>query len=307
MQLQPKNQTTKERVGMFKKLTKHATPTMFVAILALILAATGGAFAATGGAGGSGSGAKATALVGSGAGGNTVAVAAKVKKKAAPKGVKGPAGPKGATGATGATGPAGAAGPGGPAGPAGPAGGAGIAGAAGSPGTSVTSKSIAAGEASKCEGHGGSEFTAGTTKTTACNGTTGFTTTLPQGKTETGTWVDSASKETFEGIDFASISFTIPLENSLEGSHVFFIKKGQAGVEHATECPATNSAEPEATAGNLCVYEIENKEMTPVQIALPSNTALAGADPTGAFVEMEPATEARGHAYGTWALTAPTE
>jgi hypothetical protein len=173
-----------------KRLTKHATPSTFIAFLALIFAVTGVSFAATGATGtGGGKGNKNNQ--------NLVASTAKAKKKAPVKSTRGPAGPKGATGATGATGAAGATGPGGPAGAGGAKGENGAAGAPGTngtgtegkAGTSVTSKTIASG-GSECAGQGGVKLTPGGN---ICNGTTGFTKTLPAGQTETGAWSYASS------------------------------------------------------------------------------------------------------------------
>ena len=105
---------------MFSRIRNrlHLTPSMAIAFVALVLALTGGAFAATPHGGG---GATATAA----------------KSKAKPKakaGPRGPAGPAGKTGATGATGPAGATGPGGAAGAKGETGGAGVQGVQGETG-----------------------------------------------------------------------------------------------------------------------------------------------------------------------------
>jgi hypothetical protein len=72
---------------MFSALRKHLTPGTFIALIALIFAMTGGAFAAS--SSGGGSGAKATASVTRG-----TSVAAAAKSKAKPKaGPRGPAGP----------------------------------------------------------------------------------------------------------------------------------------------------------------------------------------------------------------------
>jgi hypothetical protein len=132
---------------MLSAIRKHLTPSMGVALLALILATTGGAFAATGG----------------GQHPTLTASAAKAKKGArGPRGLTGPAGLKGATGATGA---AGAIGPVGPTGATGPA------GAAGANGVGVTSVKLKEGS-SHCV-QGGVELTSAVGATYVCTGEEG--------------------------------------------------------------------------------------------------------------------------------------
>jgi Collagen triple helix repeat (20 copies) len=282
---------------MFQRIRKHLTPSTLIAIIALVFAATGGAFAATGGTGGSGaSGAKASASV------TPFATTAKAKKKAAPKPVRGPAGPKGATGATGAAGPAG---PAGPAGAAGATGGTGNTGATGNtgtegpPGTSVTNSTLAPGKGGCKEG--GAEFTVGSSKTHACNGTTGFTETLPEGKTETGAWATTATDGSEGHANFAAISFVIPVEPAPtlefvsrweeEGSKPPPNETEPEEKHHATECPGTVE-EPKAAEGFLCVYADSTQE--------------AAASFLGGFAHTWGATPyiSNGSAAGSWAVTA---
>jgi hypothetical protein len=142
--------------GFFGRIKKHFTPSTFIALLALVFALTGGAFAATGG----GRASHAT----------LTAAAAKSKGKAGARGARGPAGPAGKEGKTGPQGPAGAKGETGPAGPAGPTGAASTA--QGPAGESVLISALTPDQEGLCE-EGGSKFTAGGKTTTACNGETG--------------------------------------------------------------------------------------------------------------------------------------
>jgi hypothetical protein len=280
---------------MLKRLTRHATPTMFVAILALVLAATGGAFAASGNGGNAP--AKATT---SATHATLVATAAKAKPKT--KVVKGPAGPKGATGATGPAGAAGATGPGGPAGavgPAGPAGGTGPQGPAGTPGTN------------------------GTNGTNGKNGTPGAIhpgETLPSGASETGAWVVKG-----QAIQQTAISFSIPLaagaepkytsgceKNPVETScqvHYINIKGKEVNGEEdevspLPQCPGS-AVEPKAEPGNLCIYTGVELEIasSDADIVNPA-TGSSGAATTGARLEFGGQSLEAG-AAGTWAVTAP--
>ncbi len=300
-----------------------------ISVIALVFAMLGGAYAATNNGGG-----KATA-------------SAKAKR--------GPRGPKGATG------PAGPAGPQGPAGANGKDGSNGVNGEDGAPGakgqdgakgkdgTSVTNTAEPAG--TNCT-EGGSKFTVGAgAPSFACNGKkgekgdagkdgeTGFTETLPSGKTETGAWSFGkiANKgELPEGQPFGSpllvpISFPIPLAGSgLDGKEVHYLNEGfpsGASAEEEEDCPGT-AAEPKAKAGHLCVYVNQGSSLIdfqtlkgtyfPFEIAKAGN-AQAGASPSGAVIkialnnkeeEIEPEVFAPAEgigafALGTWAVTAP--
>jgi Collagen triple helix repeat (20 copies) len=201
-------------------------------------------------------------------------------KQISPKVLKSLKGNAGAHGAQGAAGPAGAngpAGPGGaqgPAGPGGPQGPKGEAGAKGEPGT---------------------------------NGTTGFTKTLPKGETETGSWAYSFVIGEAEATQIVPISFSIPLKNELGSTEVHYILAGEAST---TECPGS-VAEPQAVAGNLCVYaaqlgSFESFQVSPPQIANPSGpfeSANVGAGKTGALLTFGPPAKFK-VGYGTWAVTA---
>src|SRR6202453_4664656 len=244
---------------MFSAIRKRirVSPATVIALVALVFALTGGAFAASSHNNGSG---KATAQASS----NTaLATAAKSKKKTAPKPVRGPAGPKGATGATGPAGAAGATGPGGPVGvkgETGPAGPTGATGTTGANGTSVPSAKVLS-SSSTCEKLGGSEFTSASGKTTACNGKEGSPWTakgtLPEGSSERGQWAIAGSQA---GLRATSISFGIPLAGPLEEErvHVIGIEEGskeanQAAAITSGECTGTWET-PGAANGNLCIF-----------------------------------------------------
>jgi hypothetical protein len=193
------------------------------------------------------------------------------------KGAAGAAGAKGAAGPPGPAGPAGAAGAGtaGPQGPAGAAGAAGPKGENGKPGEKGPP------------------------------GTTGFTETLPSGKTETGTW----TAESFpgnEGSVFAPISFQIPLELGLDENHVVFLGEGET---EPINCPGTVSS-PDAKAGFLCVYTgkltLAPSSLGPIHKPTEQFFSEVGTTPAGALLIFEPTepTETQ-FGFGTWAVTAP--
>lgn len=296
---------------MFQQVRKHLNPATIIAFVALIFAATGGAFAASGG---------------DSHGTLTASTATKKKSKtpAGKPGPRGPAGPKGATGAMGATGATGPAGPGGPAGPAGPTGPAGT-GTAGTNGTngndgtngvSVTSKEQASGTLGPCT-VGGSEFTSASGKTYACNGKNGGggSGTLEQGKTETGTWssvTSSSFNKAEESDESASISFAVPLEEPIVGAHAVFVTTTEQSNKSGTNYSHCGGdvEEPKAEEGYLCVYQgltvTEGAFSTyaVTQIQLPG-TATAGAGTSGAIASIYYHGEAEGHEMrGSWAVTA---
>jgi hypothetical protein len=213
---------------------RFGTAGLIVAIFALVVALSGGAYAASGG----------------GLTGKQKKEVEKIAKKFAGK--PGPAGANGTNGANGANGTNGAAGPQGP---------------KGDPGL------------------------------------TGFTSVLPKGSTETGTWA-SAYEEV--GL-LVGISFSIPLKEPLDAAHVIAEPLGYNGEDE--NCPGTVAA-PKAKKGYLCVYTggktgssaiaeiFDPSTGTPVSLG---GSATEGAATTGAGLALE----VPGYIAGTWAVTAP--
>ena len=215
---------------MFSALRKQVTPATIVALMALVFALTGGAFAASGGGGGA-SPAKPNVSVGS-----TVALATLAKSKAKAKvGPRGPAGPAGKAGASGAQGPVG---------PAGAQGAQGTAGAAGAKGETGP------------QGPEGKAGKPGANGENGENGTTGFTDTLPAGKIETGTWAVRGTVKTEGEKLVTAISFPIPLSAPASIEYI------ESSTNPQFECPGgveKPQAEPRVlapgvTEGILCVY-----------------------------------------------------
>jgi hypothetical protein len=275
---------------MFQRLRKHINATTIMAFVALVFALTGGAFAATGG----GSGPKATASTGRAA--SFTASTSKAKKKAAPKGTRGPAGPKGATGATGATGLPGPAGATGPAGPTGPSGGTGPAGNNGSNGTSVT---VGAAPSNKECPAGGVTYISASGSNAICNGkngATGFTSTLPSEKTETGTWLGGVHLAPGEGGSFstaevAPISFSIPLAAPLVNTNECGEGANPACVIHIIlfgetaplGCTGGTLEKPTAEPGNLCIFVRERVLLTGYPQPQPQPDGIFELSPEGVF------------------------
>jgi Collagen triple helix repeat (20 copies) len=302
---------------MLSAIRRHVSPATVMAFVALIFAMTGGAFAVTNHGGGSG--AKASASM-------TASAAKKYKSKA---GARGPAGPKGATGATGATGPAG---PAGPAGLMGPAGGTGPQGSAGTNGTngengkqgepgkngkgvistpfSGTEEPVGAGEPCKKAGGDTVEVEDTGKKSYVCNGGAAggsFPETLPEGKTEKGTWGVVLPASETESYAFSPISFSVPLE--VKPKELNYVSSGETIVG---KCEGT-AEEPTAANGYLCVYEAGHSQN--LTKALGNNllsTSVKGATKTFSFVKTgalvdihdEEATGIEANIWGTWAVTA---
>jgi Collagen triple helix repeat (20 copies) len=274
---------------MLSNVRKHLTPSTGIALIALVFALAGGAFAANGGGGSPGNTTKS----------GTSARALAMISKAKAKGKTGPRGPAGPAGKTGPAGPAGAPGPAGPQGPQGPQGTPGANGQNGTPGSpgangeSVTSKTVPTGSV-KCSGLGGVEYTVSGKTTLVCNGQTGFTETLPKGSTETGVWAATGPEAQ------APISFPIPLSGALDGNHVHSVVEGSK----TAECPGTVE-KPAAAEGNLCVYQIETVTIKEIGIIL--NPALAfgsGAAASGADLITGLAVSPAETVHGTFAVTA---
>jgi hypothetical protein len=88
-------------------------------------------------------------------------------------------------------------------------------------------------------------------------GTTGFTETLPKGKTEQGVWATSGNGGTGSG----AISFVIPLASAPATSYVNANGKELTGTGEQTPAVCTGSAaNPTAPEGVLCVYAHPGRE-----------------------------------------------
>jgi|ERR1700722_13775699 len=269
---------------MFSAIRKrmHLTPSTVIATLALVFAMSGGAYAA----------------------GKYVITSTKQISPKVLKALTGKTGANGATGATGATGPSG------PGGPQGPPGNAGAAGAAGQSVTGATASS------KECPA-GGVTYTSASGANAVCsgkNGTTGFTETLPPGKTEKGNWAAAGAPAPFgffgQGL-LAPISFVIPLAVAPQPI-VIGIEEGEGETKEAEaikngECTGT-VATPGAGGGKLCVFVQANNLTSNLALALIYDTGSGSggaANTAGAtvFAKAEDVTKPLS-AAGTWAVTA---
>lgn len=193
-----------------------------IAVIALVFAMIGGAYAASSESG------KATA-------------SAKAKRgprgprgKTGPPGPQGPAGPAGSPGPAGLKGAGGADGPKGATGPQGPQGSQGPAGATGATGAD------------------------GATGASGATGFSGFTETLPSGKTETGYWaLEPMTKE--GGQALSALSYPIPLAAPIQqSSNLHYLKAGEGPTQ---ECPGSAN-NPQAAPGQLCIYALNESGLT---------------------------------------------
>lgn len=259
------------------------TAGLIVAIVALVAALGGGAYAASGGLT-----SKQKKEV------RSIAKAEAGKAaKAGPQGPQGPAGTNGTNGQTGIKGDTGPEGPRGPQGPAGASGPEGAKGAQGVAGTSVTNIPIAPNPANEHCPEGGAQFRVGSGEPTyACNGEGGggggYPEHLPAGRTETGYWeVLGESGVVFSGFALTTISFPLPLET--EPAETIFLEPATATEEEEEKCPG-DPEHPEAAEGVLCLYPSFAGET--LEIASPS--------PFGAELGFAEADKG----VGSWAVTA---
>jgi hypothetical protein len=249
---------------MLSRIGSRVTYANITATLALVFGTSGGALAAT------------HYLLNS-----TKQINPKVLK--ALKGQAGAAGPKGVGGMLGAQGPEGKA------------------GVNGTNGVGVTSREFE-GAAGNCT-VGGSEFMAANGTTFACNGRNGkepkeppreesWPSTLPSGKTETGTWgfVSDA-----EGLTRVPLSFPVPTDEPLEPT----LGKGPVELLEplATDpdCPGSVD-KPKAEPGFICVYSEELED--PLSGQGPVRTS-------GVVLIFKSNSTAPKIDEGTWAMTAP--
>lgn len=259
---------------------RFGTAGVVIAVIALVAALGGTALAASG------------ALTGKQK--KEVEKIAKKFQGTGPAGAQGPAGPAGAKGDKGDSGNAGSAGASGKnaeaisfPGTKGPIGGVTCTegglevtsasattlvcnGKKGTAGKSVTSEELDPGD-ENCP-NGGSEFEA-TSVTYACNGspwTAGGV--LPKGATETGMWsygeiaVHVENEETGEksGSAYASLSFPVPLKESVSSENLHFLEPG----ETTADCLG-NVGDPKAKEGHLCIYAAET-DAAPFFVGLPT-------------------------------------
>lgn len=267
---------------MFSLLRNRFGAPGIIAVVALVFAMVGGAYAAK----------------------KYVITSTSQIKPSVLKALKGAAGAPGATGAAGAKGDAGANG---------------SNGTNGTNGVSVTSQPATVGE---CPAGGTKFTSAsGTGKAcNGEDGAQGDpwvpNNTLPPGATLTGAW--TFGKTTGAQQVYVPISFPIPLAAALDENHVHFIEKNGKetifdGVtpfveKVPTDCLGTPAA-PSAKPGHLCIYTRDLAQTSQVisnilNIEKVGAESQIGASTAGARVFFE-VNNANGQGVGSWAVTAP--
>lgn len=264
-------------------------PGLTVAVIAMLVALTGGAFAAAG------------AL-----NGTQKKEVKKIAQAEAKKFAK--AGPAGAPGAPGAKGDKGDKGD------------QGSQGVAGKPGTSVGATEVLPGEP-ECEARGGAliQKEGAPEAIEVCSGKEGSPWTdggtLPPGATETGSWAFNGTEADTDGIR-VPISFPIPLaQEFIKNAHVHFGIAGSGGAfEAGGACPTEGGLtgpgafEPTAMPGELCVYQNEEEGLFGATFSkiYRYTENLKGATPTGAVLLFE-ATAPVAIGAGSFAVTGCSE
>jgi hypothetical protein len=196
------------------------------------------------------------------------------KKYAGKPGAPGAAGAKGDTGAKGDAGAKGEAGPAGPQGQPGPQGPQGVQGPQGPAGT------------------------------------TGFTSSLPAGSTETGTFA-STYRNGSEGAQvWVPISFSIPLAAAKEQNAAFYMSEKRKEEEENEEIPASGCegsvGHPTAPEGVLCVYPAAETLEGSTFLGFSLNEGAEGYQTAGAALLFFVGGAGGGlEVVGTWAVTAP--
>jgi hypothetical protein len=245
-----------------QRLAAHG-PATTVAVIALVVALCGGAYAAAKGGLTSKQKKQVTAIV-----------QKEIKKNPGPPG---PAGAKGDPGAQGAQGLRGEKGE------------TGEEGEDGTNGKSVSVTPIPVDELEMaCEGRGGVsvEEQGSPPGEEVCNGKEGSPWTaggtLPIGATETGVYAQQADTESGKNGIWAPISFSLPLDGDTQDSateHVKYVEAFPVTPEEIANCPG-NYEEPAASPGYLCVFKNELNAQT--------NTTFQGARNAPGSVSIPP-------------------
>jgi hypothetical protein len=289
-------------LAAFRKRLGINSPGIAIAVVAILIGLTGGAFAA---------------------GGGLTASQKKQVKSIAQTEAKKFAGKPGAPGAQGPPGQAGSAGPKGDKGDQGIQGNKGDPGTPGAAGKSVIVTPIPK-EPTACEEFGGEgglevrlEGTAAGSGKEVCNGKAGEKgekgepwvpdNTLPSGATLTGSWAFNGTTDDTAGIR-VPISFPVALGAPLSSVHIHYGEGESGGAFDPTGvCPGT-ALKPQAAKGELCVYQnategLENATFVGIFRYATGEVTQEGALRAGAVLKFNPTGVAFG--AGSFAVTAP--
>jgi hypothetical protein len=119
---------------------------------------------------------------------------------------------------------------------------------------------------------------------------------LPSGVTMRGTYALGSDVSLGE-LNWTSISFIYALASAPTG-HVI-----PEGGTPLAECPGT-STNPQANAGNLCIYEGAHLNRSGPTIFNPATGGI-GTTRWGAGLTISAPAAGRSYSYGTWAVTSP--
>lgn len=133
------------------------------------------------------------------------------------------------------------------------------------------------------------------------NGQTGFTSVLPPGKTETGAFGMTRVDENLPHAEFVTLSFAIPLPAGETYTINYIDSAGVAKMGNLSNCTGGSFAAPKANAGNLCLYaNAASSGLLPSGgVGAPFGQAVSG-------VTLSMAVAAEGFQAGTWAITSKT-
>jgi hypothetical protein len=124
--------------------------------------------------------------------------------------------------------------------------------------------------------------------------------TLATGQTMKGNWSIGGFPATGSGqYVWTAFSFPLTLASAPNAPNANFITGAST-----TNCPGTHS-NPQAAAGQLCVYETSCSNANLQCIGPGSAGSCGSADPYGAYIWWTTAAAGQVYCYGTWAVTAP--
>jgi hypothetical protein len=152
--------------------------------------------------------------------------------------------------------------------------------------------------ASGATGKTGSTGTAGPQGTKGETGPAGpLVTTLASGKTLRGSYAVTVDATAAGQVNRVGVPFEFELSAKPA------VHRIAGGGAPTTECPGS-VADPEAKAGNLCVYEDTLADATELEIFDPT-TGLGGSSQFGWYARIQSTAAGEALSYGTWAVTAP--
>jgi len=123
--------------------------------------------------------------------------------------------------------------------------------------------------------------------------------TLRSGETLNGGY--ALGSDTASGSATTYVNFRIPLAARPAAPNANFIPAGGASTAN---CPGT-AANPQASPGNLCVYESFSSNVVGRQVVALGNASPNQSDPFGARLDIFVGPASGGFSEGTWAVTAP--